>query len=373
MGGRRDVLVPLTDLATLTREVRDEVSRAWDDITETSQFIGGEVVECFEREWASYCGRRQCIGVANGTDAIELTLRALGIGAGDEVVVPANSFVATAEAVVMAGATPRFVDVDPKSLLVTAEDIAAALTSRTSAVIVVDLYGGIPDMRSIRGLADQHGLALIEDAAQAQGSTLGRKKAGSFGVAGCFSFYPGKNLGAYGDAGAVVTDDAQLAARIRSLANHGRVAGSPSRHALIGRNSRLDALQAAVLVAKLRRLDQWNDARRNAVRAYRSMLAPDVRTLRVDAQSCYHQNVVLVPERNLVREQLADRGIESGIHYPVPIHLQDAFQEYWKAPLHVVESAARQILSLPLFPAMTSDQIGYVCANLNRLVSEMAA
>jgi dTDP-4-amino-4,6-dideoxygalactose transaminase len=300
-----------------------------------------------------------------------LTLRALGIGSGYEVIVPANTFIATAEAVVLAGATPRFVDVAPESLLVTPELIDSAIGPRTAAVVVVGLYGNMPAMDEIARLASAKGVALVEDAAQAHGSTWHGKKAGSFGVVGCFSFYPGKNLGAFGDAGAVVTDDRALADTIRSLGNHGRLAGASHIHALAGRNSRLDALQAAVLSAKLPRLDDWNQARRAAVASYRRRLSPDVRMLRTgdDAGSTYHQCVVRVPDRDRVQAALGRAGIESGVHYPIPCHQQEPYRKFLADPLPVAEQAANDILSLPVFPHITERQVAYVSSRLNEIVT----
>ena len=218
--------VPFTDLAAMTREVRAAVDQGWERLLTSSRFIGGQAVEEFEQAWATYCGTGHAVGVANGTDALQLTLVALGIGPGDEVIVPANTFVASAEAVILAGATPRFADVSRRTLLLTPEDLEAAITPRTRAVFVVHLYGQMPDMDALRRTADRAGVLLIEDAAQAQGASWRGRRAGSIGQAGCFSFYPGKNLGAFGDAGAVVTADADLARRIRSLRDHGRVIGS---------------------------------------------------------------------------------------------------------------------------------------------------
>ena len=255
--------IPFLDVAAMTREVRDAVDPAWRSVLASSRFIGGEIVEQFEAEWAAYCGVGHAVGVANGTDALQLTLTALGIGPGDEVIVPANTFVATAEAVVLAGAIPRFADVCPDTLLLTPGCLEAAITSRTRAVIVVHLYGQMPDMTALCQAADAAGIAVIEDAAQAHGAAWRGQRAGSIGVAGCFSFYPGKNLGAFGDAGAVVTADGGLAGRIKVLRDHGRSAGSHYQHEQVGTNSRLDALQAAVLSAKLTRLEAWNTARRS--------------------------------------------------------------------------------------------------------------
>jgi dTDP-4-amino-4,6-dideoxygalactose transaminase len=354
----------------MTADVWEALEAGWKQVTATSGFIGGSHILEFEEEWARYCGTDFAVGVANGTDAIELTLRALGIGAGDEVIVPANSFIATAEAVVLAGATPRFVDVDATSLLATPELIEEATGSRTAAVVVVPLYGNMPAMDDIVRLASAKGLALIEDAAQAHGSTWQGRKAGSFGIAGCFSFYPGKNLGAFGDAGAVVTDDEALAGRIRSLGNHGRPIDAGHIHALVGRNSRLDALQAAVLSAKLPRLDGWNQARRAAVATYRRLLSPDVREVRAvdDAGSTHHQYVIRIPDRDRVRASLGRMGIETGVHYPVPCHQQAPYRRFVGGRLPVAEQAAGEILSLPVFPHLTEQQIAHVSSRLNEIV-----
>jgi dTDP-4-amino-4,6-dideoxygalactose transaminase len=268
-----DRMIPFSDLAPTTAEVRDEVSSQWQALLDTGAFIGGAAVQRFEEHWAAYCGRAHAVGVANGTDALHLVLRALSIGPGDEVLVPANTFIATAEAVVLAGATPRFVDVDPQTLLVTPELFEAALTPRTAALMPVHLYGHVVDVEAVADVAQRHGLAMIEDAAQAHGAVRDGRRAGSRGVAAGFSFYPGKNLGAFGDGGAVVTDDRALADKISSLANHGRSTSDRYRHPNLGTNSRLDALQAIVLDAKLSRLDGWTARRQAVVDTYRDRLS----------------------------------------------------------------------------------------------------
>jgi dTDP-4-amino-4,6-dideoxygalactose transaminase len=363
-------VVPSNDLAAMSSDVGEALELAWKEVTTSASFIGGRHVERFEEQWAAYCGTEHAVGVANGTDALQLTLRALGIGAGDEVIVPANSFIATAEAVVLAGAVPRFADVDEETLLVTPDTIAPAINERTAAVIVVHLYGNVTAIEAISRLTDARRLALIEDAAQAHGSTWRGARAGSFGVGGCFSFFPGKNLGAFGDGGAVVTDAAPLAERIRSLRNHGRLPDASHVHTAVGTNSRLDALQAAVLSAKLPRLDEWNQARRSAVAAYRRLLDPAIRTVRIhdDVESCFHQHVVRIADRDLVREGLARRGIQTGIHYPIPCHLQRPYTDYAPDPLPAAERAAGEILSLPVFPHITHQQVRYVADYLNQLV-----
>jgi len=356
-------VVPFTDLAAMTREVRGAVDQGWERLLEESRFIGGQAVEEFEQAWASYCGAAHAVGVANGTDALQLTLVALGIGPGDEVIVPANTFVASAEAVVLAGATPRFADVSPRTLLLTPDDLEAAITGRTRAVIVVHLYGQMPDMDALRRTADRAGIWLIEDAAQAQGATWRGRRAGSIGQAGCFSFYPGKNLGAFGDAGAVVTADADLAKRIRSLRDHGRAPGSHYRHELVGTNSRLDALQAVVLTAKLARLDAWNEARQSIAARYRAAFASGPIHMVEDepgARGVYHLAVARVPDRARVQQQLTAMGIETGIHYPIPCHQQAPYQRFAAGPLPVTEAAAAEVLSLPMFPHLRDDQVAQV-------------
>ena len=356
--------IPFLDVAAMTRDVRDSVDLAWRRVLASSRFVGGEAVEQFEAEWAGYCQVPHAIGVANGTDALQLTLTALGIGSGDEVILPANTFVATAEAVVLAGATPRFADVCPDTLLLTPGCLEAAITSRTRAVIVVHLYGQMPDMTALCEAAGKAGLAVIEDAAQAHGATWQDQRAGSFGVAGCFSFYPGKNLGAFGDAGAVVTADRGLADRIRVLRDHGRTVGSHYQHELIGTNSRLDALQAAVLSVKLTQLDAWNQARQSVAARYRTALAASAASPVAEVpgmRGVYHLAVVRVPDRARVQTELAAMGVETQIHYPIPCHLQAAYQRFTDRPLPAAELAADEVLSLPMFPHMTEGQVARVC------------
>jgi dTDP-4-amino-4,6-dideoxygalactose transaminase len=357
-------VVPFTDLAAMTREVRDTIDQNWARLLETSAFIGGQAVEDFEQAWAEYCGVAHAVGVANGTDAIQLTLTALGIGDGDEVVVPANTFVASAEAVILAGATPRFADVSPETLLLSAADLEAAITPRTRAVLVVHLYGQVPDMDALCRTAADAGVVLIEDAAQAHGATWNGRRAGSFGRAACFSFYPGKNLGAFGDAGAIVTGDAVLAERLKRLRDHGRARGSRYRHVVVGMNSRLDAVQAVVLTAKLARLDAWNDARRSIATRYRAAFASGPARFvheAAGARGVHHLAVIRVAGRAMVQERLTAAGIESGIHYPVPCHRQAPYRRYADGPLPVSEAACGEVLSLPMFPHMSGAQVDAVC------------
>lgn len=369
MGEDLSEIVPFTDLVTAANEVREAVGDGWLQLLGSGAFIGGKAVERFEQAWAEYCGTSHAVGVGNGTDAIRLTLTALGIGAGDEVVVPANTFIASAAAVVAAGATPRFADVDPDTLLLTPETLLAAVTSRTRAVLVVHLYGQLPDMDALGRAAAEAGLLLIEDAAQAHGATWRDQRAGSFGAAGCFSFYPAKNLGAFGDAGAVVTSDAQLAERIRCLSNHGRMPGGHYEHAMIGTNSRLDALQAVVLTAKLGKLDGWTGARRSLAARYREAFADGPVRLVGElppSRGAYHLAVIRVPGREAVQARLAEAGIQTGIHYPVPCHRQAPYRRFAAGRLPAVEAAAAEILSLPIFPHMTDAQVARVCEEVHQ-------
>jgi dTDP-4-amino-4,6-dideoxygalactose transaminase len=300
--------------------------------------------------------------VANGTDALELILAGLGIGPGDEVIVPTNTFIATAEAVCAVGARPRFVDVLPDTLLVDPDAVAAAAGPATAAVIGVHQFGQNADLDALLPVAQRHGLAVIEDASQAHGARLRGQRAGSAGAAAAFSFYPGKNLGALGDGGAVVTQDAELAARIRRRADHGRAATDRHRHDQRGRNSRLDTLQAAVLMAKLAGLDDANLARRKAMDRYLRQLPPWVRPVATHpaAESVHHLAVIRVDDRKAVTAELERHGIGWSIHYPTPCHRQPAYEEFAES-LPVAEQAADQILSLPMSPALTDAQVDRVC------------
>lgn len=352
--------IPLVDLVIQHREIAHEVAEGFERIMSTGGFIGGHQVAAFEDEFAEFCGTRHCIGVANGTDALELALRAAGIGHGDEVILPANTFVATAEAVARAGATVVLVDSDPIYHLIDVDQVAGRIGPSTKAIMAVDLYGQVAPMENLESMADDAGIVLIEDAAQAQGATLKGRSAGSFGLAAGTSFYPGKNLGAYGDAGAVLTDSDELAAMVRSLRNHGGEAHY--EHSQIGFNSRLDALQAVVLRAKLLRLPLWNESRCAAARRYDGLLA-DFADVTLPAilshnQHVWHLYVIRVPRRDQVIESLRGAGIGAGIHYPVPVHLQGGFRHlgYPAGTFPVAEEAAGQILSLPMFPGITLGQ-----------------
>ncbi|HET9897521.1 MAG TPA: DegT/DnrJ/EryC1/StrS family aminotransferase [Streptosporangiaceae bacterium] len=369
--------VPFTDLAAMAAEVWPAIEGDYMASMLGGNYIGGPAVTRFEQAFAGYCRTEHAVAVANGTDALELTLTALGIGQGDEVIVPANTFIATAASVVRAGAAPRFADVSDDTLLMTPDTLAAAITPRTRAVIVVHLFGQVPDMAALLAVARQAELAVIEDAAQAHGAEWEWRRAGSFGEAACFSFYPGKNLGASGDAGAVVTSRPDLADRVRALANHGRSHGaSHYEHDYVGMNSRLDALQAIVLLAKLERLDSWTDRRIELAARYTDLLTgTDVKLTGVSAlaRHVYHLYTVRVPRRDSVRTELASRGIQTGVHYPVPCHLQPPLRRFADGPLPVAERAATELLSLPLFPHMTDGQVDRVCDALSEVLQARAA
>jgi len=356
--------IAFLDLHALHEPLRADLDRIWSDTLDGSAYIGGPRVTAFEQAWAAYCGTTHAVGVANGTDAIELVLEALGVGPGDEVIVPTNTFVATAEAVVTVGATPVFVDVDDATLLITAAHIEQALTERTRAVLVVHLYGQIPEMGPIVELCRRHDLHIVEDAAQAHGATHDGRRAGSFGVAATFSFYPGKNLGALGDGGAVVTDDDDLADKIRVLANHGR--GHHLLHVESGRNSRLDGLQGAALHLKLGHLDAWNDRRRDRHREYVDLFAgTPVQMLEAPHRTnpVHHLEVIRADHRDDLQAALAASNMGTGVHYAMPCHLQPAFRKYAPvAPLPVAERAAQRQLSIPMHPTLTSEEVQRVAA-----------
>jgi dTDP-4-amino-4,6-dideoxygalactose transaminase len=371
--GREPTTVPFTDVGAMAGEIWPEIERDYLACLLDGAYIGGPAVTAFERDWAAYCGADHAVGLANGTDALQLSLTALGVSPGDEVVVPANTFIATAAAVVRAGATPRFADVSDGTLLMTPDTLAEAITPRTRVVIIVHLYGQMPDMDGLLATAQRAGIAVIEDAAQAHGAEWDGRRAGSFGVAACFSFYPAKNLGAFGDAGAVVTSRPELADRIRSLANHGRSHGqSHYEHDSIGINSRLDALQAFVLRGKLAHLDEWTERRIALASRYRELLGScefrgtglKLTATAPAARHAYHLFVVRVARRDSVRAKLAQRGIQTGVHYPVPCHEQPPLRRFAAHPLPVAERAAGEILSLPMFPHMTDRQVDYVCESL---------
>ncbi|WP_193608112.1 DegT/DnrJ/EryC1/StrS family aminotransferase [Nocardioides lijunqiniae] len=350
--------IPLVDLAAQHDEVADEVSIGLADVFRRTAFVGGREVDEFERQYAAYVGTRHCVGVANGTDGLELALRAVGVRAGGEVVLPANTFIATAEAVSRIGAHPVLVDVDEDHLLIDPDRVREAITPRTQAVVPVHLFGQTAFVERLQAVTGD--IPLVEDAAQAQGALRHGRPAGSLGAVAATSFYPGKNLGAAGDAGAVMTDDPDVAATVRVLAAH----GSPRKyvHDVVGMNSRLDTVQAVYLSAKLSRLEKWNELRREAAARYAELLV-DVAGLRLPRSAegntdVWHLYVVRSRHRDRLLADLGAAGIGAGVHYPTPVHLTGAYAHLGLGPgtFPVSERAAGEILSLPMYPHLAGDQ-----------------
>ncbi len=363
--------IKLVDLQRQYQSIRKEVLVAIDAALSGMELFLGPNVRAFEREFADYCGSAEGIGVGSGTDALYLALRACDIGPGDEVITVSNSFFATVEAIVMAGATPVFVDVEEATATMDPELVEAAITPRTRALMPVHLFGQAADMNPLLAIAQKHGLRVIEDASQAQGARYNGSVVGTLGDIGAFSLYYSKNLGGYGEAGIVTTNDPQLAERIRMLRDHG--SRQRYHHELIGMNSRLDELQAAILRIKLRRLEEWNQQRRAHARAYTARLQGTVTTPfeRPDSEHIYYVYVIQTDDRDALRASLAAQGIQTGIHYPVPLHLQPACAPFAppKGALPVTERLAGRILSLPMFPELTHDEIDWVCEGVRNQVS----
>jgi len=364
------VKVPLVDLGSQHQEVADEVRTGLDEVFAATSFVGGPAVAEFEKAYADAIGVAHCVGVANGTDALELALRAAGVGAGDEVVLPANTFIATAEAVSRIGAAPVLADVDRTHLLIDPESVAAVVGPRTKAIVPVHLFGQTAPVERLVEIAESCGAVIVEDAAQSHGATRFGRPAGGLGLVAGTSFYPGKNLGAAGDAGAVITNDAELADRVRTFAAHG--SARKYVHDVVGMNSRLDTVQAVVLSAKLRRLATWNDMRRAAASRYTEMLIGEpgltLPSTAIGNVDVWHLYVIRVRERERVLAELHDAGIGAGIHYPYPIHLTGAY-EYLGIPVGshpVAEAAANDIVSLPLYPHITPAQQEFVVDVLRR-------
>jgi dTDP-4-amino-4,6-dideoxygalactose transaminase len=355
--------IPLVELAGQYQMLRDEILPAMDGVMSRAQFILGDDVARFEEEFAAFCGARHCVGVASGLDALQLALRAVGVGPGDEVITAANTFIASALAITHAGATPVLVDVREDDFNLDPQAVERAITPRTKAILPVHLYGQPARMDEIMDIARRHGLKVVEDACQAHGARYGRDRAGAIGDAGCFSFYPGKNLGGYGDGGAVVTNDPEIAERLRLDRNYG------SRvkyiHESDGYNSRLDTIQATVLRVKLRRLEGWNARRRELAALYRELLADADVLLPAEmrgVEHVWHLFVIRHPERDRLIADLHARGIGAGVHYPIPIHEQAPYAGIRTVPDNAPVSTllSRQILSLPLYPEMTEAQVAEV-------------
>ena len=369
-----DVLkpIPLLNLFEQYESIKSEVDAAISGVIKSSSFVGGDQIRFFEDEFARYCDARACVGVANGTDALYLTLRAMGIGSGDEVITVSHTFIATAEAISLTGAKPVFIDIKEDTMLMDPALIETAVTKKTKAIIPVHLYGQTCDMDAILHIARRHNLKVIEDSAQAHGAYWKDKRAGSMGDAGCFSFYPGKNLGAFGDAGGIVSQDAELIESIRTLANHGSF--EKYTHLMEGVNSRLDNLQAAVLRVKLKRLDAWNERRRSHAQFYMERLTNsglELQTVASGAVPVWHQFVVRVDDPNRLRHQLEQQKVGTGIHYPIPLHEQPAYKHLGitAGSLPVTERVARRVLSLPVYPELEVSDLERVVRAIGPSVS----
>ncbi len=360
--------IPLVDLKDQYEPIREEVQAAVHQVLDGMKLFLGENVFQLERDFAKFCNAKHAIGVGSGTDALYLALRALDIGPGDEVITVPNSFFATAAAICMTGATPVFVDIDAETFTMDPAKIEPAITPKTKAIIPVHLYGQPADMRAIKQVADAHGLAIIEDACQSHGAEYRGQRTGTMGDAAAFSFYYSKNLGAYGEGGAVVTNDRNIASKVQLLRNH----GSSSRyyHTVLGMNSRLDEIQAAILRIKLRYLEQSNVARRALAREYNKRLSqlPGVITPveRAEATHVYHLYVLRVPHRDEMLEWLSRHGVGAAVHYPVPIHLQEATRHlgYKVGDFPVTEQMTEEIISLPIYPELGLDEVNYVCQTI---------
>jgi len=356
--------VPFVDLKRQYDSIKDEVNTKINEVLQNTHFILGENSDAFEKEFANYCGVKYGVGVASGSDALTLNLKALGVNKGDEVITVPNTFIATVDAISRNGAKPVFVDIDPETYNIDVAEIEEKITDKTKAIIPVHLYGQPADMDEIIKIAKKYDLKIIEDACQAHGAEYKGKKVGSLSDVGCFSFYPAKNLGAYGDGGMVVTNNEQIAERIKMLRNYGQ--SKKYYHDFIGYNSRLDEIQAAVLRVKLRYLDEWNDKRREHAKLYNDLLENvsgiETPTEKEFVKHVYHLYVIRCKNRNELQNYLSSKGVSTGIHYPIPVHLQKAYKhlEYKEGDFPITEKYAKEILSLPMFPELTDEEIEVV-------------
>ncbi len=355
--------IPFLDIRAQNRSIWDELQAALEPVMSGAQFILGPAVERFEKSFAAYLGRKHCVGLNNGTSALHMALQACDVGPGDEVITTPHTWISTSWAISYVGAKPVYVDIDPRTYNINPDLIERAITPRTKALLPVHLYGQACDMDALCRIADQHGLVLIEDAAQAHGAVYKGKKVSSFGRIGCFSFYPGKNLGAFGEGGAIVTDDQQIADRIRRLRDHAQQ--GRHNHVELGHNTRMEGIQGAVLEVKLRHLDVWNAARARHAQRYHELQA-DVSGIQLPAMPqagahVWHLFVVLVKgqARDVFQKQLAERGVATGVHYPTPVPLQPAYAHLGHKPgdFPVAEDVMRRCLSLPMFAELTDEQI----------------
>ena len=375
MSGARENKLPLVDLKAQHAAIASDVEAAVGRVMANTDFILGADVAAFEEEFARYCEAAHCVGLDSGMSALELGMRAMGIGPGDEVITPAHSFIASSSAISFTGATPIWVDVDPRTYNIDPDRIEVAITPRTKAIMVVHLYGQPADMDRVHEVAERHGLPVIEDACQSHGARYKGRRTGSMGAFGAFSFYPSKNLGAYGDAGALTTNDAALAEKVRMMRNYGQRA--KYEHMYLAWNRRMDTMQAAVLRVKLRHLDAWNESRREIAGLYDELLATSgalVPYASPDLEHVYHLYVVQLDERERVMAELAEHGVGTGIHYPLPIHLQEAYRDrgFARGAFPVTEALAPRVLSLPMYPELTEDDVKRVAAALGDAISASA-
>lgn len=365
--------VPFVDLKAQYYSIKKEIDKTITDVMRDSAFVGGKYLKAFEENFANYIKVKHCVGVGNGTDALYIALKALGVSQGDEVITVANTFIATSEASTMTGAKVVFVDCDKDTYNIDVDKVEQAITPKTKAIIPVHLYGQPAEMDKIKDIARKHDLYVIEDAAQGHGAEYKGRRIGRIGDMACFSFFPGKNLGAYGDAGALVTNNDELARKARMFANHGRI--EKYNHEFEGLNSRLDGLQAAILDVKLKYLDKWNERRRAIASMYDTCLEDIVITPSVlpEVKHVYHLYVIRIRSRERVKEILAEKGIATGIHYPVPLPFQKAYSYLGHKPADfpVAYSIKDEILSLPIYGDMTDKQVEYVIASLKDIVNKM--
>ncbi|MFC1620756.1 DegT/DnrJ/EryC1/StrS family aminotransferase [Candidatus Omnitrophota bacterium] len=364
--------IPLVDLKLQYKTIESEIKKAIEDIFAQGVFISGKPLVEFEKGFSKFCGTKYAVGVSSGTSALYLALLACNVGKGDEVITVPNTFIATTEAITAAGARPVFVDIDPEDYTIDVSKIKKAISKKTKAIIPVHIYGHLANMDAILSLAKEHGLKVIEDAAQSHGAEHKGKRAGSLGDAGCFSFYPGKNLGAYGDAGALTTNDAAIAEKVSLLRNHGRK--EKYSHIIEGFNNRLDTLQAKLLSVKLAYLEDWNKSRRQVAQWYRKYLKDlSLKLPKEDKDylDVYHLFVIETDDRDGLLSHLKEKGIFAGIHYPIPLHLQEAYKYlgYKQGDFPVTEHSSKRILSLPIFPELEESSVEFICKTIKEFIS----
>lgn len=366
--------IPLVDPSKQYRELKPQIDRAVNRVLRKGNFILGDEVDEFERDFARYCGTKYCIGVSSGSSALLIALQSLGVGQGDEVITTPNTFIATVFPIIFLGAKPIFVDIDPKTYQIDISRLEKAMTPKTKVIVPVHLFGIPAPMDGIMRIARRCGIYVVEDACQAHGSSLNGRKCGSFGDVAAFSFYPGKNLGAAGDGGALITNNKELADKIRAMRNVGQ--SEKYKHDIFGYNSRLDTIHAVILSLKLKKLNRWNAKRRNIARLYNKflkdlpiILPPKLKKNYVEN---YHLYVIRLPERNNLLAFLKEKGVHCGIHYPIPVHLQKSLKQlnYKKGDFPIAEKYADEILSLPMHPHLTLKEIEYICSLIKRFFAE---